>query len=156
LALQEKLLGEKHFDVVRTLTSYANLLALMHRPEEAEPVARRARDLAMRSLGGEHPLTAYAENILGGVLLDLGRAREAEGVIRAALEKRRRLLPAGHWLIASAQSNLGAALLEQGRDAEARRELEEAYRTLLADRGPEHEKTKLTAERLERLRHRPG
>jgi len=156
LALQEELLGEQHFDVVRTLTSYANLLALMHRPAEAEPVARRARELSMRSLGGEHPLTAYAENILGGALLDLGRAREAEEVIRAALEKRRRLLAPGHWLIASAQSNLGAALLEQGRRPEARRELEEAYRTLLADRGPEHEKTKLTAERLARLNGRPG
>lgn len=152
LSTQEALLGEAHPDFLRTLTSYANLLWLMHRPAEAEPHARRARDLAARVLGPDHPLAAYAENILGGILLDEGKAAEAESVIRSALEKRRRTLPAGHWLIASAQSNLGAALLAEGRYGEAERELREAYAILLADRGPDHEKTRLTAARLEQLR----
>jgi len=154
LQTQEALLGETHPDFLRTLTSYANLLWLMHRPAEAEPLARRARDLAARVLGPDHPIAAYAENILGGILLDLNRAREAEPVIRSSLEKRRRTLPHGHWLIASAQSNLGAALLAEGRLDDAEKELREAYATLRADRGPDHEKTKLTAERLAQLEQR--
>ena len=104
-----------------------------------------------RALGPDHPLAAYAENILGGILLDVNQPREAEAVIRSSLAKRRRMLPPGHWLIASSQSNLGAAPLALGRLDEAGRELREAYATLLADRGPEHEKTKLTAARLEEL-----
>ena len=62
------------------------------------------------------------------------------------------MLPAGHWLIASAQSNLGAALTALDRFDEAERELNEAYKTLLADRGQDHEKTKLTAARLAQLK----
>jgi len=151
---QEALLTEEHPDFLRTLTFYANLLWLMHRPAEAEPHARRARDVATRALGPEHPMAAYAENILGGILLDVNKPKEAEPVIRSALTKRRKMLPAGHWLIASAQSNLGAALMALGRHEEAGRELNEAYKTLLADRGPDHEKTKLTAARLEQLKVR--
>ncbi len=154
LQTQEALLGADHPDFLRTMTSLANLLWLMHRPAEAEPLARRARENATRVLGPDHPISAYAENTLGGILLDLGRPRDAEPVIRSSLEKRRRMLPAGHWLIASAQSNLGAALLAEGRYDEAGRELREAYRTLLADRGPDHEKTKLTAARLKELASR--
>lgn len=151
---QEALLTEEHPDFLRTLTSYANLLWLMKRPVEAEPHARRARDVATRALGAEHPMAAYAENILGGILLDVNKPAEAEGVIRSALAKRRKMLPPGHWLIASAQSNLGAALLALGRLEEAERELDTAYATLLKDRGPEHEKTRLTAARLEQLHAR--
>jgi len=151
LGVQEALLGERHFHFINTLTSYANLLWLMKRPGEAEPAARRAQALAQSALGAEHPLTAYAENILGGVLLDTGKPAEAEAHIRAALAARRRALPKGNWLIASAQSNLGAALLAQGRTAEAERELLAAYADLAAARGPRHEKSLLTAERLARL-----
>ncbi len=151
LEAQEELLGERHPDYLRTLTSYANLLWLAHRPAEAEAPARRAEALALAAFGGEHPLTAYARNILGGVLLDLGRPLEAEPTIRAALEARERQLGASHWLTASARSNLGAALTALGRRDEARRELERAYRDLLAERGPEHEKTRLTADRLAKL-----
>ncbi|HTG37062.1 MAG TPA: serine/threonine-protein kinase [Thermoanaerobaculia bacterium] len=151
LGVQEALLGERHFHFINTLTSYANLLWLMKRPGEAEPVARRAQALARSALGAEHPLTAYAENILGGVLLDAGKPAEAEGHIRTALAARRRALPKGNWLIASAQSNLGAALLARGRTAEAERELLAAYADLAAARGPRHEKSLLTADRLARL-----
>jgi tetratricopeptide (TPR) repeat protein len=151
LGVQEALLGERHFHFINTLTSYANLLWLMKRPAEAEPVARRAQALAQGSLGPGHPLTAYAENVLGSVLLDAGRPAEAEGHLRTALAARRRSLPKGNWLIASAQSNLGAALLAQGRSAEAERELLAAYADLAAARGPRHEKSLLTAERLARL-----
>ncbi len=151
LGVEEALLGERHFHFINTLTSYANLLWLMKRPAEAEPVARRAQALARDALGAEHPFTAYAENILGAVLLDAGKPAEAEGHIRTALEARRRAFPKGNWLVASAQSNLGAALLAEGRSAEAERELLAAYTALAADRGPRHEKSLLTAERLARL-----
>lgn len=151
---QEALLTELHPDFLRTLTSYANLLWLMQRPAEAEPLARRAKDVATRALGHDHPLAAYAENILGGILLDVDKSQEAETVIRSSLAKRRQMLPKGHWLIASSQSNLGAALTALGRYDEAERELREAYATLDKDRGPEHEKTKLTADRIEKLKVR--
>jgi tetratricopeptide (TPR) repeat protein len=156
LGVQEALLGERHFHFINTLTSYANLLWLMKRPAEAEPVARRALALARDALGPEHPLNAYAENILGAVLLDAGKPAEAEGHIRAALAARRRAFPKGNWLVASAQSNLGAALLAEGRSAEAERELLAAYTALAADRGPRHEKSLLTAERLARLYEAAG
>ena len=148
LDLQEAVRGERHPRFILTLTSYANLLWLMKRAPEAEPVARRAEALARDVLGPERRETAYAESVLGLVLLDAGKATEAEEHIRIALADRRRSLPAGHWLIASAQSNLGAALLAQRRFLEAERELAEAYTTLSADRGPTHEKSRLTASRI--------
>ncbi len=151
LALQVALRGERHFAYIRTLTSYANLFWLMKRPAEAEPLARRALALARDALGADHPQTAYAENVFGAILLDVGKAAEAEEHIRIALAARRKSLPPGHWLIASAQSNLGAALLAKRRFREAEHELAEAYTTLAADRGAQHEKSLLTAARLARL-----
>jgi eukaryotic-like serine/threonine-protein kinase len=151
LELQGSTRGERHFTFIRTLTSYANLLWLMRRYPEAEPLARRAQALAIQALGEENPYTAYAETTLGAILLDNGKPAEAESHIRFALAARRTSLPAGHWLIASARSNLGAALLGEHKYVEAERELAEAYAVLAADRGPQHEKSLLTARRLAEL-----
>jgi serine/threonine-protein kinase len=154
LAMYEETSGRDHPDAIRVLTSYANLLHLSGRPAEAEPRAREAYGLARQQLGDQHHLTAYAQSILGQVLIDLARPAEAEPHLRGALELRRRVMPAGHWLIASAQSALGRCLLEQGRLEEAAGELEGSYAVLVADRGPEHERTVATAALLEELRAR--
>ncbi len=54
-------------------------------------------------------------------------------------------------MIASAQSNLGAAFLAEHKYDEADHELIEADTVLAADRGPQHEKSLLTARRLAEL-----
>jgi hypothetical protein len=147
----KRLFGEEHPRTIRTLTSYANFLGLAGRAAEGERPAREALSLARENLDADNPGVAYAEATLALLLVELGEGREAEAHARAALESRRRSLPSGHWLIASVQVTLGAALLLEGRVDAAERELSAAHRSLEADRGAQHEKTRLAALWLQRL-----
>ncbi len=156
IALEEKVLGPDHPNTIQTMTTYANMLWLDHRPKEAEPWVRKAYEHAKKALPPGHPMISYSESILGSVLIDLGRAREAVPYLRASLEAREEQLPKGHWLIASARANLGHALLEEGRFKDAERELQESYKTLLAKRGPKHERTRAAARWLAELYEKEG
>ena len=156
IALEEKVLGPDHPNTIQTMTTYANMLWLDHRPKEAEPWVRKAYEHAKKALPPGHPMISYSESILGSVLIDLGRAGEAVPYLRTSLEAREKQLPKGHWLIASARANLGHALLEEGHFKDAEKELIESYKTLLAKRGPRHERTRAAARWLAELYKKEG
>jgi tetratricopeptide (TPR) repeat protein/tRNA A-37 threonylcarbamoyl transferase component Bud32 len=149
LAIELKALGEDHAKVILTRTSLANLFWMKKDYARAEPFARTALQSATRALPGGHPLTAYAEMVLGQTLTDGGRAREGELHLRNALRMRRTLLGERHWLVANTESLLGGAIAAQGRLREAEPLLAGSYRKLLADRGPDHEKTGDARRRLQ-------
>jgi serine/threonine-protein kinase len=97
--------------------------------------------------------------IAGRARLALGDAAAAERHLREAVALRRAILPPGHWLIANTESLLGECLAARGRHGEAERLLTASYERLLADRGPDHERTRDARVRLAqfyRARGRPA
>jgi serine/threonine-protein kinase len=151
LAIELKLLGEDHAKVILTRTSLANLLWMEKAYDAAAGYARTALASANRALPERHPLTAYAALVLGQVLTDGGRPVEGERHLRRALKIRRELLGDRHWLVANTTSVLGGCLTAQRRFSEAEPLLLDSYRVLLADRGPDHEKTRDAARRVTML-----
>ncbi len=156
VTIQTRLEGEDHPEVIALTTSQAFNLLLLGRLEDAEATAVRATATADRVLTKDHPLSAYAHAILGQVLLAEHRFGAAEPHLRLAVEARRRSLPQGHWLTASAETALGEALDGLGRDDEAEDLLRSSYDSLLADRGPDHERTVAAREALLAFYHRRG
>ena len=151
IEIQLAILGEDHNRVIVTRSSLANMFWMKGDYGKAEPFARAAVASAERVLPSGHPLTAYAQIVLGQTLCDAGRPAEGEPHLRAALAMRRTLLPANHWLIANTESVLGGCLSAERRYAEAEALLEPSYRALLADRGPDNDKTRDARRRLARL-----
>ncbi|GEM_PF-1253148 len=91
---------------------------------EAEPLARKALDLARRVLPPNHPLIAVSLNNLAQVQRFEGRYLEAEQNYRAAIDIWKRALGAGHPDVGKGLMNLGAFYHDRGRDAGA----EDLYR----------------------------
>ena len=151
LAIELRLLGDDHAKVILTRTSLANLFWMEKAYDPAATFARTALVSANRSLPDVHPLTAYAELVLGQILTDAGRASEGEPHLRRALKIRRTLLGDRHWLVANTTSVLGGCLAAQKRFSEAEPLLLGSYQILLADRGPDHEKTRDAARRVTTL-----
>jgi serine/threonine-protein kinase len=154
LALMQASLGSNHPATLQEQVSYANMLWLEGRYADAEPLARSALQSASKTLPAEHPIVGYAQLVLGEALTDLGRAGEAVPLLRATVAGRTASLPRGHWLIASARATLGRAEMLAGDLDAAERDLVEAHAALLANRGPQHEKTLLSAAWLAELQRR--
>lgn len=151
LAIELSLLGENHSRVVLTRASLANLRWVRRDYPGAERYGRAAVASASVGLPPDHPLAAYAHIVLGQTLSDGGRPADGEPHLRKALDMRRKLLPPGHWLLANTENVLGGAVARQGRFPEAKRLLVASYERLLADRGPENDKTRDARERLAQL-----
>ena len=151
LGIQLRLLGDNHDRVVLTRTSLANMFWTSGDYANGELMARAALVGAEKGLPAGHPLTAYAHMVLGQSLSDAGRASEGEAHLRTALEMRRKILPAGHWLLANTENVLGGCVAAQRRYAEAEALLVPSYRWLLADRGPNHDKTRDARRRIATL-----
>ena len=151
LALRLELLGDDHPDLTFTEINYSQLLGEIGEVGQALAMASRAVR-RVDAYPPTHPLVAAAILARGVAHLGMGDAAAAERDVRDALTRRRQALPQGHWLIANTESLLGECLLAQGRTAEARPLLESSYEKLLADRGPDHERTRDARRRLELLR----
>jgi len=94
--------------------------------------------------------------VLGQILTDAGRASEGEPHLPRALRTRRTLFGDRHWLVANTASVLGGCLVGQQRFSEAEPLLLDSYRILLADGGPDHEKTRDAARRVTMLSKAEG
>jgi tetratricopeptide (TPR) repeat protein len=94
-------------------------LAQMERHAEAESFNRQALASRQRTLGVDHPITAWSHNNLAFSLDGQKKFAEAEPHYRKALEIRRGTLGVDHPTTAWSYDNLAANLNEQGRYAEA-------------------------------------
>ena len=69
-----------------SLSTMAMLLQATNRLDEAEPLMRRALDIAEQSLGPDHPNVATSLNNLAQLLQATNRLDEAEPLMRRALD----------------------------------------------------------------------
>ena len=129
LAIQRKLLGEVHPDVVSSLNNLAVLLLKKRDLDGAEQTFRELLAAGRKLYGEEnHHVGLYMAN-LGYVLSEKGNQTEAESLMRRALEVRRKTLPAGSPEIAHSSLLLGRLLVGKGEVTEAEPMLREAVGT---------------------------
>jgi len=72
-------------------------------------------------------------------------------MLRQAKASFTKSLGAGHWRTANAQYQLGVVLRDEGRLAEALAEVKPAQATLLAELGPDHQRTIAASKTLAEL-----
>jgi len=106
----------------------AHALWKHRRLAEAEPLARRALELAREVYGPEHEHVARSIGLVGVILFGRGRPAEAEPCYREAFEMNSRVLGATHLETLSSANNLALLLRRSGRLPAA----EELYRQALA------------------------
>jgi serine/threonine-protein kinase len=148
LALRRELQGPDHPDVAFTEFNLAELLFDSGQPAAALVLAQRVLARRGVSIPDAHPVIAAALVTTGKARLKTGDLAGAERDLRDSVARRRAMLPPGHWLIANTESVLGECLLAAGKRAEAERLLVASYERLLADRGPDHERTRDARARL--------
>ena len=84
--MNRRLLGDRHPDIARCLTAKADLYNRTGRSEEAEVLARQAREMFAETLAPDHWRTAWAGNVEGAALLQLGRLKQAETALQQSYD----------------------------------------------------------------------
>jgi serine/threonine-protein kinase len=153
LEMRRRLLGDEHPSVAWTRYNYADFLYSRGDYDEASRLSREALSLRGRILPDAHPVVSASLGVLGRSLMQLGDLDGAERALSDSLDVRRASLPAGHWLIASAESTLGECLVLRERFREAETLLLRSYEVLVSELGPEHPRSRESAERLGKLYH---
>jgi eukaryotic-like serine/threonine-protein kinase len=131
LAISQAATGPDHPEVARQMAFLAGDLARQGRASEAEPLARQALELSIRTMGPQHHHIPWARMPLIADVLDLqGRYEEADEMYRNALELAHQNSVMGGEL----HRSYGLLLLRRGDQARAERQLlqslarlEEAY-----------------------------
>ena len=126
LAMERRLLGEKHPDLALALNNLGLVLWRKGNLPAAELTFRQTLAMQHELLGDTHPDVANTLNNLACVLYDRGDVRgtlQAEG---KALDTYRRLFPGDNPDVARILNRLGYWLTEDGQYAAAERDLQEA------------------------------
>lgn len=151
LAVQERVLGPEHKDVLGSREHLAVALVKVGRFAEAAALVRRSRAVVDRVLGPDHELAAQMLETLARAETGLGHLDEARALAEAERAHRLRTLGPEHLKTAEARVHLGKILALQGEREAARTELEAALAIETRVLGAEHEETRSTARRLEAL-----
>jgi serine/threonine-protein kinase len=151
LAIHRRHWGGEHTDVAWDLGNLALVLRAQGRLGEAETCFRQSLALLRKLHGPTHPSALMTQANLGELLREKGDFVPALEVLQEAAELYAKTLPGDHREAAVCRSGLGAVLTELGRFQEADRELVAAYAVLKTAEGRDHEHTRETANRLERL-----
>ncbi len=114
LALQEKLLGPEHPQVVATLHHLANLRYLMGAYPEALAMHERVLALREKLLGPDHPDVAVSLLALSMVIMTVGDYPRAKVLAERALSRFEDLLGPDHRLVASSLVSLASVLHDMG------------------------------------------
>lgn len=148
LAYFRKRYGEDHKS---TITSYGNVgltLLRLGKPEEAEPMLRRAYAGAARNFGVTNEETQYWGTSLGGVLRILEKYGEAEHYLREAVETANKLWGENHASTQSAIGSLAELYRRLNRGDEAIRLYEGVLQNRRRQLGESHASTLTTLNNL--------
>ena len=138
LAIEKRLHGDEHPDIVLSLYGLVTALSDEGKLEEAEALAREALAMQRRLLDEDDPEISKSLNSLAIVLWRQGKLAEAEAMYREALAVERKLTSQEHPYAARSLNNLALVLWKQGKLEEAEAMLRQ---TLALDKklyGPEH------------------
>ena len=120
LEAQRRVLGVDSRESIDTLNQLATLFFWQTQPLEAEPLAREAYELSLKTLDPDDVVRVEAERGLGIALAFAMDHERAEALLRSALAKERRLLGADHQGVAITAHHLSRCL--QGEDQQVERE----------------------------------
>lgn len=143
-------LGDEHPTTLRSADLLASLL-VARRDGEADGVLQQQLAVMERVFGPEDHRLAHPLSNLARVRLQQGDLAAAEGLWRRALTLQEPSLPADAWQTAATRGHLGNCLRRLGRLDEARTLLISSHRTLLAQYGADHPRTRVVADYLEAL-----
>ncbi len=138
-------------DAIITRTSLANIQRRAGDTAAAIETIVAAHESAQHTLGEEHFITAYAQNVAALAYCDSGNWQQGLDYARRSLATRENILPPGHWLLPSSRSVLGECETRAGNFAVAQALLTEAYQKLVELRGEQGTQTLIVKERLEAL-----
>jgi serine/threonine protein kinase/tetratricopeptide (TPR) repeat protein len=141
LNIQQRVLGPKNPETLRSMSALAETIREQGHFTEAEKLQRQTLDTQRRVQGAEHPDTLTSMYNLSGILRGEGRYPEAEKLDRETLEIRRHVLGTDHPDTLKSMNGLELDLIPQKQYAEAEtlaRETLEIRRRVL---GPEHPDT---------------
>ncbi|MFK7959166.1 MAG: tetratricopeptide repeat protein [Phycisphaerales bacterium] len=120
LRLGEEVLGNNHPDMSVALTGLAWVLEMSGKPEDSEPMHRRAIALLTGARGPDHRHTLIARTNLGEHLANRGRLDEASTILNDVIEVRRASLGADHPDVAASYNSLGLLYYRSGEMTAAR------------------------------------
>ena len=124
--------------VARASNNLAGLLQRTNRLGEAEPLVRRALEIAEASFGKHHPIVAICLNNLATLLKDTNRIEEAEALMRRALAIAEAAFGNQHPTAAGYLSNLATLLKDTNRIDEAEPLMRRALEIAEATFGKQH------------------
>ncbi|MEO8803098.1 MAG: serine/threonine-protein kinase [Rudaea sp.] len=150
LPQQIEALGERHADVVWTLTTLASIQYKRHRIAAALTYAKRAYDIA-EHFSDDNDWKAYAYEKYGDYLTGADRAAEALPILRSALAIDKAVLPADHESIASVESAMGLAQCKLGDCKRGEALASAAYQRLLVKYGVKNAFAMAAKSRLEQI-----
>ena len=116
----------------------AQLLQRTNRIEEAEPLRRRALEIAETAFGEQHPNVATSLNNLATLLHSTNRNEEAEPLMRRALEIAETTFGKQHPDVATCLNNLATLLHTTNRNEEAEPLIRRALEIDVAAFGNQH------------------
>jgi eukaryotic-like serine/threonine-protein kinase len=151
-----RVLGPEHPDTLYLRNNLAVLHVAQGRHADAEALHRQVLAESRRVLGAEHFDTLNSANNLGYLYTETGRHAEAAEVLAEAATAARRGLSEDTVLRGIIFNNYGMALANLERLAEAAAALGEAHEVFTRSLGPDHQRTRATAERLAELAARRG
>ena len=138
LAIQRRILGERHPSVATGLGNLAVSLQVQGRYDEARALLEQSLRIRVEAYGEDHVLVTNALHNLGNVLKELGHYAKARPLLERSLAIRRSILAPEHPLIASAVNDLGGLLKVQGDMHGARAMFEESLALRIAVLGDDH------------------
>jgi tetratricopeptide (TPR) repeat protein len=138
LAIDEKVFGPDHPNVVRELNNFATLLQDTNRLVEAEPLMRRALAINEKSFGPDDPNVALCLNNLATLLQSTDRKDEAEPLIRRALAIDEKNFGSDQPNVAVRLNNLAVSLQGTNRNNEAEPLMRRALAIDEKSLGPDH------------------
>jgi eukaryotic-like serine/threonine-protein kinase len=154
VAGSERVLGAGHPETLNLRNNLAVLYVNQGRLEEGEALHLSVLEEFRRLWGPRHPDTLNTINNLAFLYLRQERFSEAERLLADAVAVAREALPEARVLMPILLRNLATALSGLQRLADAEAALTEAHHRLEELLGPDHDRTRGAAERLEALRAR--
>ena len=148
----KKKLGPQHPDTLALMNNLAILLQAQGNLNEAEKLFRKVLEGRKTKLGRNHPDTLSSMNRLAVLLQDQNiKLDEAEKLYRDALKRRIKELGPEDPDTLALMNNLASLLQAQGKLSEAKTLLNSVLERRNKLLGPNHEKTKRSKEKLEKL-----
>ena len=151
IAIHEQANNLSSPDAIITRTGLANIQRRAGNLIDATITINAAHKTTQNTLGEDHFITAYVQNVAATVYCESGNWQQGLDYAKRSLATRKTILPAAHWSLHSAQSVLGACETAAGNFSVAETLLNAAYKKLVELRGIDGTQTLITRKRLDAL-----